>query len=195
MLQLQQHTLIYCMTTYDTVPQDVLDLINNTIDEYHRELKSAGVTVDAVFAFDDNGEHPVKFGGYPAYAYIKITSLKNRIKGMADAEITIDGDAFKSMNEKQRIALIDHELYHLAVAYDKEGNVKFDDAERPKLKIRKHDYQLGWFREIALRHKENSPEVYQARILWNADAQTFFNKVVESEYQASTVQDEQETDS
>jgi hypothetical protein len=54
---------------------------------------------------------------------------------------------------------------------------------------------MGWFRDIALRHKENSPEVYQAQMLWQADATTFFSKVVEQTQQTSIVQNEQETHS
>lgn len=183
------------MTTYDTVPQEVLDLINSTMEQYHEELHNAEVTVDAMFAHNENGDHPVKLGGYPALAYIKITSLKNRIKGMMDAEIMIDGDAYKMMTEAQRIALIDHELHHLMLTYDKEENIKTDDANRPKLKMRKHDYQMGWFRDIALRHGDNSPEVFQAKMLWNADANTFFPKIVAPTQNASTLQDEQETHS
>lgn len=183
------------MTTYDIVPQQVLDLIKQTMEDYHDELHEAGVTVDAVFAFNENGDHPVKFGGYPALAVIKINSLKNRIKGAMDAEITIDRDAYNAMNELQRVALIDHELHHLIIARDKEDNVKFDDASRPKLKMRKHDYQMGWFRDIALRHKDNSPEVYQAKMLWLADARTFFPKVVDQTQETSIVQNEQETHS
>lgn len=165
------------MTNYDIVPQEVHDLINSTLEKHHPELVDAGVTIDAIFAFNDKGEHPVKFGGYPALAVIKITSLKNRVKGQCDAEITIDRDAYQSMNNDQRTALIDHELYHLLIARDKEDNIKYDDADRPKLKIRKHDYQMGWFREIARRHGYNSPEVYQAMILWREDGHTFFPTV------------------
>lgn len=176
------------MTTYDTAPQEVLDLIQNIMEQYHEELNEAGVTVDAMFAYNEKGDHAVKHGGYPALAYIKITSLKNRIKGMMDAEITIDGEAYKAMTEPQRIALIDHELHHLMVARDKEENIKLDDANRPKLKIRKHDYQMGWFRDIAIRHKENSPEVYQARLLWLADANIFFPKYVDSNEKLDTMQ-------
>ena len=183
------------MTTYDIVPTEVLDLIKQTMEEYHEELHEADVTVDAIFAFNESGDYPVKFGGYPALAFIKINSLKNRVKGAMDAEITIDRDAYNAMSQLQRIALIDHELHHLIIARDKEDNIKFDDAERPKLKIRKHDYQMGWFRDIALRHKENSPEVYQAQMLWQADATTFFSKVVEQTQQTSIVQNEQETHS
>lgn len=176
------------MTTYDTVPQEVLNLIRSTMEQYHEELVTADVTVDAMFAYTENGDHPLKHGGYPALACIKITSLKNRIKGMADAEITFDGEAYKAMTLEQRIALIDHELHHLMVARDKEDNIKYDDAERPKLKMRKHDYQMGWFRDIAIRHKENSPEVYQARLLWLADANIFFPKYVDSNEKLDTMQ-------
>jgi hypothetical protein len=183
------------MTTYDTASQEVLDLIKQVMEQYHEELNEADVTVDAMFAYDENGDHPVKHGGYPALAYIKVTSLKNRIKGMMDAEITIDGEAYKAMTQPQRIALIDHELHHLIIARDKEENIKLDDANRPKLKIRKHDYQMGWFRDIALRHGDNSPEVFQAKMLWNADANTFFPKVVAPTQNASIVQNEQETNS
>lgn len=160
-------------TTYDTAPEDIIALINETITEYHPDLVEADVHVSAILAYNDK-THPVKAGGYPALACIKNISLKDRIKGMADAEITIDAEAYKAMNELQQKALIDHELYHLEVQRDKDDNIKTDDAERPKLRMKKHDYQFGWFREIALRHKQNSPEVLAATFLWTSDANTFF---------------------
>lgn len=162
------------MTSYDKAPQEVIELINKTIDDFYPELKEAGVTVEALFAFSETADYPVKFGGYPALAYIKISNLKSRVKGMADAEITIDKGAYEAMNPMQQRALLDHELHHLIVARDKDGNIKIDDCSRPKLKVKKHDYQMGWFREIAVRHGENSPEVYQAKLLWNNDGKTFF---------------------
>lgn len=176
------------MAHYDTAPEEVIDLINETIEEFHPELVEAQVTVDAMFAYDEKGGFPVKAGGYPAFATIKITSLKNRVKGMADAEITIDAEAFKGMNKEQQKALIDHELYHLLVVRDKESNIKTDDANRPKLRIRKHDHQMGWFKAIAIRHKQNSPEVYQATLLWDSDASIFFAKQVESLAKDNTLQ-------
>lgn len=185
------------MAHYDTAPQEVLDLINSTIEEFYPELVEADVTVDAMMAYDEKGGFPVKHGGYPALAMIKSTSLKNRVKGMADAEITIDAEAFKNMNKLQQKALIDHELCHLIVVRDKEGNIKTDDADRPKLRMRKHDHQMGWFREIAIRHKYNSPEVYQATLLWNEDAPIFFPKPVDLLLKANIVanNEQQTTDS
>lgn len=111
-------------------------------------------------------------------AFIKINSLKLRIKGMKDAEITLDKSVWDNLNDQARVALIDHELTHLQIATDKEGNVKYDDANRPKLKMRRHDYQMGWFREVALRHGEYSPERVQAQILMKEDGDTFFGQKI-----------------
>lgn len=161
---------------YDTPPQELLDLINSTKEKYHPDLHNNGVTVDCILAFNDKADYPVKAGGYPVLAYTKVTPLKNRVKGFADVEITLDGSAWESLNEDQRVALIDRELYSLALVYDKDGILKTDDFSRPKIKNKKYDYRLSWFREIAIRHGESSPEVYQAKILWRNDGSTFFPK-------------------
>lgn len=161
---------------YDIPDESTVQLIKSTLEKYHPELVEAGVTVEALMAFNDTG-YPVKANGYPALACIRIVPLKSRIKGMADAEITIDKGAYDALNEPQREALLDHELNHLIVKRDKEQNIKVDDLDRPCLKMRKHDYQMGWFKVIAERHKENSPEVYQAKLLWRNDSKTFFPQV------------------
>jgi hypothetical protein len=164
------------MPSYDITNPQIADTITNLIEKNHPELLEAGATVDTIFAFDDKGGFPVKTNGYPSAANIKISNLKSRVKGALDAEIVIDRDAFNAMNELQREALLDRELYRLVVVRDKEGLIKTDDAGRVKLKIKKFDYMLGWFKEIAERHGENSPELYQANILWQRDGRTFFPK-------------------
>lgn len=158
---------------YDIPSESTVTLIQSTLGEFHPELAEAQVTVDAIMAYNDKG-FPVKEGGYPALACTKINSLVNRIKGFKDASITIDGAAFESMAEAEQKAIIDRQLYCLSVVRDKEQNIKVDDASRPKLRVKKCDYRLSWFREIAVRHKENSPEVYQAKLLWRNDSKTFF---------------------
>ena len=165
------------MPYYDTPTPEVAEIISSLIEEYYPDLKEAAATIESLFAYDNKGGFPVKAGGYPALACIKINNLKNRVKGFADAEIVIDAENFNAMTPEQRRALLDHELMHLIVVRDKEGAVKTDDASRPKIRLKKHDYQMGWFREIALRHGENSPEVYQAKMLWQKDGRTFFPKV------------------
>lgn len=164
------------MPKFDTTPQSINDTIEELIAANHPELQEAGVTVDSIFAFDDKGGFPVKTNGYPSAANVKISNLRSRIKGAKDAEITIDRDAFNSMTEPQQEALLDRELYRLTIVRDKENNIKRDDSDRPKIKIKKFDYMLGWFKEIAKRHGEDSPEVYQANMLWQKDGRTFFTK-------------------
>lgn len=158
---------------YDQPSEQVIALIKSTIKEFHPELDEAQVTVDAIMAYNDKG-FAVKAGGYPALACIKANSLANRIKGLADALITIDGDSYDSMSEAQQKALIDDQLYCLMITRDKEQNIKTDDASRPKLRLKKCDYRLSWFREIAVRHGSNSPERYQAKVLWENDGKAFF---------------------
>lgn len=75
----------------------------------------------------------------------------------------------------ERAALIDHEIYHLMPAKDKNQRFKCDDQGRPILKLRKHDHQFGWFDEIARRHGENSGEVRQARDLVAKFGQVYFD--------------------
>lgn len=165
------------MPSFDITTPEINQTVQSLIEQNHPELVEANVTVDTIFAFDDKGGFPVKTNGYPSAANIKISNLKSRVKGAADAEIVLDRDAFNSMSVIQQQALIDRELYKLSVKRDKEGNIKTDDANRAKLGLKKFDYMLGWFKEIAIRHKENSPEVFQAKILWQKDGQTFFPKV------------------
>jgi hypothetical protein len=51
----------------------------------------------------------------------------------------------------------------------------FDALDRPKLAMRKHDHQFGWFDEVAQRHGEASPEVRQARVLMEKSGQLYFD--------------------
>lgn len=165
------------MPNFDITPNTIAETITKLIASNHPELVEANATVDTIFAFDNNGGFPVKTNGYPSSANIKISNLKSRVKGAADAEICIDREAFNAMSIPQQEALLDRELFRLVVKRDKEGNVKTDDAERPVLRLKKFDYMLGWFKEIAVRHGSDSPEVYQASILWQKDGRTFFPKI------------------
>lgn len=165
------------MPHYDK-PDESLDiLISKLMEDHFPELVKANVTIETLFAYDDKGGHPVKCGGYPAMAVVKINNLKNRIKGLADVELTIDGEIFKNLTERQREGLCYHELLHLEVQYDKEGNLKVDDAGRAKIRLAKHDYQFGWFSKSAVQYGNDSPEVYQASLLWNRDGKAFFPTV------------------
>jgi hypothetical protein len=142
---------------------------------HHQELR--GVTVAALFVFDHESSEPVlKHQGYPAGAVVRITPLKDRAFGIADAQILIDRAGWLTLSQGQRDALVDHELTHLTRKVDKEtGEMLVDILERPKLMMRKHDHQFGWFDEIAERHGESSPEMRQARRLMESSGQLYFD--------------------
>lgn len=161
--------------TFDPAPDEVRDRVIALMKRFHPDLELVQLRVDLLFASTDAEDaHAVTLGGYPCLAVVKIVGPKERAKGLGDAEIVIDRDAYEAMSDAQRDALLDHELYHLEIVRDKLGRPKRDDYQRPKLKMRKHDFQFGWFAEIARRHQENAIEVQQARAFAVEQAQTFF---------------------
>ena len=95
----------------------------------------------------------LKWNGVKALAMVRILPLKDRMVREHDVEILVNADAWKKMNDEERDALIDHELQHLELVMVKEGGkkkggrliVEKDDLDRPRLKMRRHDFQVGWF--------------------------------------------------
>lgn len=166
------------MKVYDRCPQSVHDRVARLVDLYHPELKQAEVTFDLMFVSrddDDDSTAPVlTFRGVPALAIARIVPSKERAKDCADAEILIDRDRFTESTPEQMDALLDHELYHFMVQKTEDGVIKTDDQHRPRLKIRPHDYDFGWFEAIARRHGPASIEVQQARQMFEANGQSLF---------------------
>ncbi len=164
------------MKTYSAASDDALSTIDRMRKAHHEELDD--VTVAALFIFDDeeSSEQVLTHGGYPAAATVKITNLRDRALGVADAVIVIDRAYWVSITAAERDALMDHELYHLERAREEEsGTPKIDAIGRPKLEMRKHDRQFGWFDEIARRHGPNSGEVKQASSLLAETEQLYFD--------------------
>lgn len=149
--------------------------VENMVASYHPDLADAGVTYDLLFAWppkdenDDPTGPAITVNGRPAYACIRQTKLKERAAGRADVEITIDGLNWQERSASQRDALIDHELTHLEFKTDKTGGIKRDDLNRPVFKMREHDFEVGWFTEVAERHKDQSVEVQQAAKLMDQE--------------------------
>lgn len=84
----------------------------------------------------------------------------DRIEGKHDATVKIDSLWWEEhQDDEQRNALLDHETHHLVLARDEDGKVKYDDAGRPKLKMRQHDMELGLFWDVIQRHGEKAVEV------------------------------------
>jgi Putative phage metallopeptidase len=148
--------------------------------EDHRPLSDHKVKINALFSYpnlDKYGrpiEDAIKVNKYKALACIKVTSYKDRVKGMADAEMLIDYTFWEKASTLERTALIDHELTHLQVKVDDYGRALLDKVKRPKLYLRNHDVQIGWFASVAKRYGKHSIEVKQAEILFDKLGQSYW---------------------
>lgn len=134
-------------TTYSAADGECLSLLSRVMAEHHPKLAEAGVKVDVLMAENPNGD-AVKLHGAPAIAVVRVVRLKDRVKGMGDAEITIDLFAWNQMSERHREATLFHELEHLVRVERKkpeEGEPAWatDDIGRPKLKTRPGDWDSG----------------------------------------------------
>lgn len=145
----------------------------------HKSLVDAGVKVDFVFAYPSEDAGGVvkgaalRLGGYPCLGIARILGLKDRAMGRGDAEISLDGNWWASATVPEQRALLDHELHHLTVKEGKHGYER-DDLHRPRLKMRKHDYDFGWFTEIARRHGAASAECNQAGLIMKQSGPVLF---------------------
>jgi hypothetical protein len=158
------------MPTFTKPSDDDVRLLAHTMRMHHLPLERAGVRVDLLVAEAkrDEGGDPVgpalKHRGRACLATVRIVPARDRVQGLADAVITIDGDRWVLLSKPEREAVLDHELTHLDLV-TKAEEVQRDDGDRPKLKMRQHDVEFGWFVEVADRHGKHAQEVQQARAL------------------------------
>ena len=164
-------------TTYDSAPDDVMSLAASVTEQYHGHLAKAGVRVGYLMAANENGP-AVKLHGVACCAVVRIISLKDRASGLPDAQVVIDADHWRIAAEDVRRAMLDHELYHLELAKNKKtGALKYDDLGHPILKMRPHDFEVGWFHAMAERHGDASFEVRQAKSFVDGHGQAYFGWV------------------
>lgn len=156
----------------------IAEIIDMAKHRWHPVLVEAEVSFDALFVTEyiEGAEGYIaipalEVGGYPAAACVRITPLKDRAKGMNDVELIVDKVVWEGLDREGRLALIDHELTHIQVRAERGivtfdpaegefiGEVALDDLKRPKLKLRKHDFMIGGFVEVANRHGNRALEV------------------------------------
>jgi len=150
--------------TYRQVEPDVIEMLDAVMREHHGDLAEEGVTVSLLFAHaavSQDGEiqgPALKLRGWPALAVVGVVSYKDRVEGRSDARILLDGDRWPDLSDRQRRALLDHELEHLTLVRREDGKVRYDAAGRPRLKMRPHDYELGGFWAVVDRHGKDALE-------------------------------------
>lgn len=165
--------------TYSNSTDQIQPIAEKLIQKHYPDLDAVDIKIDYLFATaqinDKTGEPTgpaIIVNGYRAYAVTKILSLKDRTMDRGDAEILIDGDLWPTLSWETQIALLDHELMHIECKRTKEGEFMWDDLNRPRLTLKKHDYQVGWFHEIAQRHGRHSIEAKQFHNLLFSDSDT-----------------------
>ena len=154
------------------------EALETVITKYHERLVTHDVKVDLMVVFDEidaYGEPSgacLKFHGTPAYAIVKIVAQEFRARGLGDCTITIDGDRWNLVEPQTQLALLDHELTHVDLVF-KDNVLVRDQLERPKLRLRHHDFTHGWFTEVVERHGKFSIEHIQAQEFIKSSGQTY----------------------
>lgn len=149
------------MKRYTPAGEDVLQRLWTIAKTSHADVVEHKVTIGVVFVWVE-ALLPVPCltqHGYDAIAIVSKTPTKHRVKGAPDAMIEIDKVRWDELGEAEQDALLDHQLTHLIVATDDGGHAKRDGCGRPRLWIRLHDHQYGWFDNVAMRHGAASQEV------------------------------------
>ena len=142
----------------------------NEYDEF-APIKECGLTVElswarAVEKKDGSKPPALMHHGQPALGLASKFKLQDRVHGKPDCRVTIDADWWDTAPEEQRRGLLFHELYHFEPKMDDTGLVaELDDAHRPKVNLKKHDYQVGWFYAAARRFGGASQECIQFKQL------------------------------
>lgn len=165
------------MKLYQEAQQEMLDRLIAIVGKSHEPLEKNNVTI-GVLLVREEGDKPqpcLKLHGHPAIAIVSLTPIKHRAKGAPDALIEIDGVCWDDLCETEQDAVLDHELTHLELVLADGGSPKRDGCGRPKLRIRLHDHEYGWFHQIALRHGPASQEVQQYRALYEERHQQWFS--------------------
>ena len=162
---------------YSLAATDTEKLCADLVQKYHPDLDTTGATFDLVFALRDpeseSDKPALAVSGQRVYGISKIHNLKDRILGLKDAEIVLDGDAWPAMSAQVKSAVLDHQLQYFEVKRDKDGEFVLDDLNRPVLALRKPDRSFGWFDAVADRHRQHSLEAIQLRRLFTEAGQTY----------------------
>ena len=151
------------MPTFRTA-EHIEPLLAEVMKTYHPDLFEAGVMVGVLTAHAKEGADGEPRGpalthhGSQAAAVIKITSQADRAAGLPDCILKLDGDRWDTWTTERQTAILDHELTHVLLDRDADGTVRTDDSNRPKLKMRPHDVDLGIFEDVVKRHKEHAGE-------------------------------------
>jgi hypothetical protein len=150
----------------DRAPEDVQQMGRELLrQKWHEDIKVGPGDTDAdylrlciLLAYQPMMDHGRRLGHR-----VKVTDLSGRLDDRRDIEIILDAEYWDGLTEPQQRAELDHCLTYIELQKDELGSIKTDDAGRPKLTLKPHDWVLRGFKSIAERHGDDAPEVREAR--------------------------------
>lgn len=194
--------------TFARAPETIMSRIRQLADDFHKDdmLIEGGekgsppirVTVEAFLVFGPRDNLGLVTGpalmvhGCQAAACIRTSRLEERVAGRADAIVHIDGDRVNLWPVATLMAVLDHELEHIALQKSAEGVPVLDDIGRPKIRMRPHDHDFGWFDAIAKRHGQAAIEVCQAAAFAGKELRQLYFPGLETLVASKPVEDERD---
>ena len=142
--------------------QILADIIENN-DEY-ADINIFKLKYNLLYAFpnvDDAGNitsPAIKNKGVACAAMIKLIKGADKIIKKYDFEIFIDKSLWDEISINEKIAILEHELFHIKFKKDKKGEFKYDEYDRPMLQLKEHDLIFWGFSDIAKKHGDFSIE-------------------------------------
>lgn len=112
--------------------------------------------------------------GAAALARVRVMGARERVTTGHDAEIELALPHWLEASEKQKLAILDHELTHLEIVRDRDGEPRYDVNGHVRLRLRRHDYIAAGFLEVVQRHRHDSPEVLGVVAAFDAGGQQLF---------------------
>jgi len=155
--------------SFDKAGPEVMKFVEEATAKWHPDLAANDVRIAVLMvepAKTEDGEptgHVITVNRQPAAACIRILPIKTRIISGKDVLIEIDSDKWHSLTSNQSLALIDHELTHLEVEKDDEGQVIMTEDLRPKLKSIPDEIAITGFMSVIKRHGIDALEAQNIR--------------------------------
>lgn len=139
---------------FQVIPEDTKEgkplyaMLNRLIEKFHEELTNAKIVLAWALNWKPDADGITKLGQCR-----KVSDLDRELHGY-DAVILLNREFFQSADPKvtddTRKAVIDHELCHVTVVYDREGEPKVNEKGKTLYRMRKHEIEE--FTEILSRY-------------------------------------------
>lgn len=125
-------------------PAEPYGILDRVVAEWHEPLHKASIALAWMLDVKPDRDDHLVLGKCK-----KASDLDREFREF-DIVILLNAKAWRELNEKQRTALIDHELCHATPSLDKNGEVILDERDRICYRTRKHDIEE--FHAVVKRH-------------------------------------------